>query len=96
MHYKVMGEDEDFQSPAKREDRNQAEVLCQVLGIYPEAMTLDELVCELTVASEEFSERDRVERATRDLIAGGLLRRVGELVLPTRPAVNYRRVDPDA
>jgi hypothetical protein len=95
MHDKVMGDGEDFQSPAAREDRNQAEALRQVLYIYPETMTIDELVCELTVGSTEFSERDRVERAVRDLIAGGLLRRVGDLVLPTRPAVNYRRIDVD-
>jgi hypothetical protein len=34
-----------------------------------------------------------VERAVRDLVAGGLLRRLGDLVLPTRPAVNYHRID---
>lgn len=95
MQDKVMGDGEEFQSAAAREDRNQAEALRQVLFIYPQTMTLDELVCELTVASAEFSERDRVERAVRDLIAGGLLRRVGELVLPTRPAVNYHRIDED-
>jgi len=68
MHIKVMDDGEEFQSAAAREDRNQAEALRQVRHIYPEAMTLDELVCELTVASEEFSERDRVERAVSDLI----------------------------
>lgn len=62
-------------------------VLNEVLFNYPESMTLDELVRELTIASTEFSERDRIERAVRDLIAGGLLHRVGALVLPTRAAV---------
>ena len=95
MHHKVMDDGEEFQSVAAREDRNQAEALRHVLDIYPETMTLDELVCELTVASEEFSERDRVERAVGDLIAGGLLRRAGELIVPTRPAVNYHRIDVD-
>jgi len=27
------------------------------------------------------------------MIAGGLLRRVGELIVPTRPAVNFHRID---
>ena len=93
MHDKVMGDEEDFQSPAARQRREQAEALRQVLFIYPETMTLDELVCELTFGSQEFAERDRVERAVHDLIAGGLLRRLGDLVLPTRPAVNYHRID---
>lgn len=93
MQDKVMGDGGEFQSPAARERRNQAEALRQVLFVYPETMTLDELVCELTFGSDEFSERDRVERAVRDLVAGGLLRRLGDLVLPTRPAVNYHWID---
>ena len=45
---------------------------------------------ELTIASTEFSERDRIERAIRDLVAGGLLHlRAGDLVLPTQPAVHF-------
>lgn len=52
-------------------------------------MTLDELIRELTVASTEFSEHDRIQRAVRDLTAGGLIHRVGDLVLPTRAAVNF-------
>ena len=42
------------------------------------------------IASTEFSERDRIERAIRDLTAGGLLHvRAGDLVLPTQPAVHF-------
>jgi hypothetical protein len=93
MHDKGMGDGEEFQSPAAGERRDQAEALRHVLFIYPETMTLEELVCELTFGSDEFPERDRVERAVRDLIAAGLLRRLGDLVLPTRPAVNYHRID---
>lgn len=69
--------------------RDQAEVLREVLGIYPETLTLDELVRELTVASTEFTEHDRIRRAVRVLTAGGLLHRIGDLVLPTRAAVNF-------
>jgi hypothetical protein len=68
---------------------DQADVLREVLGIYPETLTLDELVRELTVASTTFTEVDRIQRAVRVLTAGGLLHRIGALVLPTRAAVNF-------
>ncbi|MGN6587177.1 MAG: hypothetical protein ACTHKT_06845 [Solirubrobacterales bacterium] len=65
-------------------------VLREVLELNPEIRTIDELVRELTVASTEFGERDRIERAVRDLIAGGLLhRRADDLILPTQPAVHF-------
>jgi hypothetical protein len=73
---------------AEQDDRDQAAVLREILFIYPEAFTLEELIRERTIASAEFSDRDRIERAVRDLIATGLLHRVGDLVLPTRAAVN--------
>jgi hypothetical protein len=70
--------------------RDQSQVLREVLVIYPETTTLDELQRGLTAASGEFSDRDRIERAVRDLVAGGLLHlRAGDLVLPTRAAVNF-------
>lgn len=68
---------------------DQADVLREVLGIYPETMTLEELVRELTVASTAFTDVDRIQRAVRVLTAGGLLHRIGDLVLPTRAAVNF-------
>jgi hypothetical protein len=74
---------------AELDARDQAEVLREVLGIYPETLTLDELIRELTVDSAEFTERDRIRRAVRTLIAGGLLYLVGDFVLPTRAAVNF-------
>lgn len=74
---------------AELDARDQAEILREVLGVYPETFTLDELIRELTVASAEFTERDRIRRAVRTLIAGGLLYLVGDFVLPTRAAVNF-------
>lgn len=74
--------DEDIQ--------DQSRVLREVLELNPEIRTKDELVRELTVASPEFDERDRIERAIRDLVAGGLLHvRAGDLVLPTQPAIHF-------
>ena len=70
------------------DDRAQASVLREVLWMYPEPITLGELTREMTVASDPFGDRDRIERAVRDLIATGLLyKRDDDLVIPTRAAV---------
>lgn len=74
---------------ADEDAREEARVLREVLFVAPEAMTLEELIRELTVASTDRMEQDRIERAVRDLVCGGLLHRVDTLVLPTRAAVNY-------
>jgi hypothetical protein len=73
---------------------DKATVLRETLFIYPETRTLEELVRELTIAATGSVERDRVERAHRDLIAAGLLHRPGaeEIVRPTWAAVNYFRL----
>jgi hypothetical protein len=73
--------------------RDQASVLRQVLSLYPQALTLDELVREMTAAAPEFSERDRIERAVNDLVAGGLMHWNGAFVLPTRAAVLYYELE---
>ena len=58
MHSKVMGADEDaeFVTTDAEDARSQNEVLREVLLIYPQGMTLDELICLLNVRSTEFSE----------------------------------------
>src|SRR4051794_15921677 len=72
------------------DDRTQASVLKEVLWMYPEPITLAELTREMTVASAEFGEQDRIRRAVRDLIASGLLyKRDDDLVIPTRAAVRF-------
>lgn len=81
--------DERAQTTADEDAREERRVLREVLAIYPETLTLDELIRELTVGSTEFSDQDAVKRAVRDLTAGGLVHRVGDLVLPTRAAVNF-------
>lgn len=81
-------DDERATTTADQDDRDQASVLREVLFIYPEPITREELIREKTVASPEFGDRDRIERAIRDLTAGGLLqRRDDDLVIPTRAAV---------
>jgi hypothetical protein len=90
MHDKPRGAgDDDRATTAALDVRDQAAVLREVLFLHPASLRLDELVRELTVGSTEFIECDRIERAVRDLVAVGLLHRVGDLVLPTRAAVVF-------
>lgn len=70
---------------AEQDDRDQAAVLHQILFIYPEPITHEELVREMTLAG---TAADWVERAIRDLAASGLLhRRDDDLLIPTRAVV---------
>lgn len=90
MHDKPRGAGEDERATTAAQDAlDQARVLDEVLSLYPEPLTIDEVVREVTRASTEFNERDRVERAVRDLAGGGLLHRNGDFVLPTRAAVLF-------
>jgi hypothetical protein len=84
--------DERAATTAALDDRDQAAVLREILFIYPEVLTLDELARQLTFASEAFAQRDRIERAVRDLTGSGLLHQVKPLVLPTRTAVVFNRL----
>jgi Cft2 family RNA processing exonuclease len=93
MQDKPSGADnERATTTADLDDRDQTAVLRETLALYPELLTLDELIREQTFGSAEFASRDRIERAVRDLIAVGLLQQVGPLVLPTRAAVVLYRL----
>jgi hypothetical protein len=76
----------------EEERREQEAVLRRVLEIYPQTLTLDELIRDLTAGgSKEFGEIDAVQRAVRDLAAAGLLHPLGadEIIRPTRAALRY-------
>lgn len=92
MHDKVIGA-EDQRATRRQldeDDSTQAAVIREVLSTYPDPITLGELTREMTVASDTFGDRDRIERAVRDLIGGGLLyKRDDDLVIPTRAAVRF-------
>lgn len=81
--------DERATTTAEQDHRDQEGVLRHVLSIYPEVLTHDELIREMTggVSSPAFADRDRIERAVRDLTSGGLLHEDTKLILPTRAAV---------
>jgi len=66
------------------EDRkDERAVLAHVMETFPTALRLSDLVRELA-ASEDFADRDRIERAVRSLVSVGLLFRCDGAVLPTR------------
>jgi hypothetical protein len=93
MHDKPSGAiEERATTTAELDDRDQAAVLREILFIYPEVLTLDELARQMTFVSDAFGRRDRIERAVRDLTGAGLLHQVGPLVLPTRTAVVFNRL----
>jgi hypothetical protein len=76
--------------------RDQQMVLREVLALIPEIRTMDELTRYLTVASADYEDHDRIQRAVRELVAGGLLHlRAGDLVLPAMPAVHFKALTDD-
>lgn len=77
-------------STADQDNRDQRAVLQEVLFIYPEVLTLEELIRHFKAFN---SSRDSIERAVRDLAAAGLLQQDTEpLVMPTRAAVTFDRL----
>lgn len=89
MNYMPGGPWHDSTTPAAQDRRDQSTVLNHILHLYPQALTLEELSRELTNNSPDFDQRDWVERAVTELIATGLLHRVGALILPTRAATHF-------
>lgn len=65
----------------------QSAVLLHVITLHPIQLTEAELVREMTNDPADGGERDRIERAVRDLARVGLLHRHGSFVLPTRAAL---------
>jgi len=75
--------------------RDQSVVLTQVLALYPAHLTIPELVREIVGGSADFGPDDRYERAVGDLCGAGLLNLAGGLVVPTRAALHFYRLDRD-
>jgi hypothetical protein len=63
-------------------------VLRHILDWQPTILRLEDLIREVSPDPREFSHRDGVARAVRELRKVGLLHRQGECVLPT-PATVY-------
>jgi hypothetical protein len=80
-------------SPADEDVFNERAVLFFVLGEHPNQVTAAEVLRALCPDLEDFKSADAVQRAIRDLVAAGLLRRQGEGVLPTRATICLRRLE---
>lgn len=65
--------------------RDERAVLLHVVEAFPQTLRLSDLIRDLS-DPEDFHDRDRLERAVRELIKGGLIFRSGGAVLPTRAA----------
>jgi len=85
----VVRERNEIPAPAEHDAATEAAVLVQVLALHPTQPSFDELLREVASDPDDFSQRDAIERAVRDLAASGLLHRSGELVLPTRAALRF-------
>lgn len=88
-----MDEPGDSLSTSAADAATEAAVLLRVLDLQPAQVSLAELSRDLHGERPRFEERDAIERAVRDLIAAGLLRRGGELVLPTRAALRFAELN---
>jgi hypothetical protein len=78
---------------AAEDQRDERAVLVHVVETHPTTLKLSDLIRELS-DPEDFQERDRIERAVRELVKGGLLFRDECGVLPTRAALRaYELLD---
>lgn len=94
MQTQLSGAPSPCASPGE-EDRNaEALVLDQILFLYPEALTFEELVREIGKGATDEAHRDQVGRAVRELSGAGLLRQAADLVLPTRAACYFADIGP--
>ncbi|HET9184683.1 MAG TPA: hypothetical protein VFN82_00960 [Solirubrobacterales bacterium] len=83
---------EDSRSTRSEDEGVEAAVLNSLLDLHPARLTEAELVRELSGGRPSFRERDAIERAVRDLAAGGLLHRSCEFVEPTRAALLFSQL----
>ncbi len=82
-------------TPEVQDLRDQAVVLTQVLSNWPVHLTFEDLVREIATDPSFYAERDRIERAVRDLAAAALVHRCDALVIPTRAALHFSRLEED-
>jgi hypothetical protein len=71
----------------------EAAVLGHLLSLHPVHTTQDEVVRELSNASNEFADRDRVENAIGEVVRIGLAHRHGNFVIPSRALIYVDGLD---
>jgi hypothetical protein len=75
-------------APADGGDQIERTVLEEVVALHPDHLSLPELVRKMTVG-DDWSEKEGIEEAVRELRGAGLLRQVGELLAPTYAALRF-------
>lgn len=80
-------------TPATHDLRDQAVVLTLVLSNWPDHLGLDDLTREIATDPDSFAERDRVDRAVRDLVDVGLALRSDVAVFPSRAALRFSQLE---
>jgi len=73
-------------SPAGEDLKDERAIFVHVVETFPETLRLSDLIRELS-DPDDFSRRDAIERAVRELAKGGLVYRCEGVVLPTRTAL---------
>jgi hypothetical protein len=68
-------------------------VLELLLHHHPGVLSTEELIREMTAASADFAERDRISVAVRELVAAGLANRIGEFVFASHAAACFRQLE---
>lgn len=75
-------------SNAAEDTQGEKMVLVHIIEAQPNTLRLSDLIRELTSDPEDFTERDGIERAVRDLKKAGLLFGAYGAILPTRQAIH--------
>ena len=68
-------------------------VLELLLDHHPGLLSTEEVIRELTTASEEFADRDRISVAIRELVEAGLANRIGTFVFASHAAACFRQFE---
>jgi hypothetical protein len=82
---------DDGATTAALDLRDQTAVLDLILSNWPTHLTVGDLRRE--IGASDFAERDRIDRAVRDLNAAGLTFDGCGAVLPTRAALHFDRME---
>jgi hypothetical protein len=89
----AMDETDQTRTPAQEDAKSEATVLRWLLALHPVQITFDELLRDVCEESEDFAERDGLERAVRELASSGLVHRNGDFVVPTRAAIRFDELE---
>lgn len=76
--------------PQEEDGAVQGALLRHVLDEHPTLLRQSDLLREFLEGEESWAGRDRIERAIAELVKLGLLERLHDYVLPTRPALACR------